>query len=461
MSIQFSSSTQITFNASLTQTTTSTGKGSEQGNAAATTRLLEADASYASSTSFRYSGQSAGQNSQLTYSKNSQSHISASASQTQAPEHPGQSPEKTAVNILRHVTRNVEMMRQQGASEEQVQSRLDAAREGIAAGYADAKDMLEGMGKLSVELEAEINKGFELVMEGLDQLAQGESPELLENYAPSQPAPGPDVPTPTVPAPDVDSPVSSAPSPDVPTPQVPIPDTSEPDVPTPQIPVPPAPDSGIPENEVPEYDVPEQTEAPAISVDASREQQSSFNLQVMTADGDQVEVTFNRSVSGSLSYSNDGSDVSLSASRDAQWSLSVEGELDQGEMDALNQLMQDAVDISKSFFAGDLGEALSAAMELGYDNKELASFSLELKQRSVSSVSRAYGNAGPEVPAPLQPVMSQLASYTDQYLNALEKAGQLKEPDTLFDQMLSRLMPEERQYLGLKGLNEGLQNFRA
>ena len=461
MSIQFSSSTQTTFNASLTQTITPVVKGPEQGNTAATTRLLQADVRYSSSTSFTYNGQSADQNSQLTYNKSSQAQISASASQTQAPDHPGQSPEKTAVNILRHVTRNVEMMREQGASDDQIQSRLDAAREGISAGYADAREMLEGMGKMTVELEAEINKGFELVMEGLDQLEQGESPELLEEYAPSQSAPGPDVPTPTVPAPDVDSPVNNAPSPDVPTPQVPAPDSSGPDVPTPQIPVPPAPDAGIPDNEMPEYDISEQTETPVISVDASRQRESSFNLQVMTADGDQVEVTFNRSVSGSLSYSNDGSGVSLSASREAQWSLSVEGELDQGEMDALNQLMQDAVDISKSFFAGDLGEALSAAMELGYDSKELASFSLELKQRSVSSVSRAYGNAGPEVPVPLQPVTSQLASYTDQYLNALEKAGQLQKPDNLFDQMLSRLMPEERQYLGLKGLNEGLQNFRA
>lgn len=450
MSIQFSSSTQTTFNTSLTQSITPVVKGPEQDNAAATTLLLQADVRYSSSTSFTYNGQSADQNSQLTYNKNSQAQISASASQTQAPEHPGQSPEKTAVNILRHVTRNVEMMREQGASDDQIQSRLDAAREGIAAGYADAKEMLEGMGKMTVELEAEINKGFELVMEGLDQLGQGESPELLDAYAQSQPTseptPKPDVPTPSVPVPDVDSPVSSAPSPDVPTPQVPVP---------------PAPDAGIPDNEIPEYEIPEQTGAPVISVDASRQRESSFNLQVITADGDQVEVTFNRSVSGSLSYSNDGSGVSLSASRDAQWSLSVEGELDQGEMDALNQLMQDAVDISNSFFAGDLGEALSAAMELGYDSKELASFSLELKQRSVSSVSRAYGSAGPEIPAPLQPVTSQLASYTEQYLNALEKAGQLQKPDNLFDQMLSRLMPEERQYLGLKGLNEGLQNFRT
>ena len=528
MSINVSFSSQTSFNASY-NTQSQTPSGSQQ-------QKTEAEYSRSKSTEASYDSDTG----MVTYSKSKKTKASVETKEAQAPqEHPGQSPEKTAVNILRHVTRSVEMMIEKGASEEEVQSRLDAAREGIAKGFADAKDMIEGMGKLTVELEAQIDKSFELVVEGLGQLEEGQVPDILEDYAPDQPAPteGPDVPPPVDPgqAPVEDAPVAGVPVPDETVDGAPISDSAVTDeviqdedvvdagiiedivvddgaeegvsdetvadeiivdevvVDDPAADevisdeqtleeliidelVPETPDASIPAEEVPVYDKPVPvndvptpdytdegslvTPAP-VTVEASRNRESSFSLEVVTADGDKVSVTFNRSASGSLYYNSESGDLSLSSSRNSEWSLEVEGELDEGEMEALNQLLADATDISNSFFAGDLGEALSEAMNMGYDKKELASFSLELKQRSLSSVSRAYGSVAPSVPQPLQPVTSQLASYTEKYMSALEKAGQLKEPDTVFDQIMAKLMPEERQYLGLQGLNEGLRNFRA
>lgn len=318
--------------------------------------------------------------------KNSDVKDVAGAAKAQAP---GQSAEKTAANILRHVTRSVQMLRDQGASPERIQQRIDAARTGIAAGYADARDMLDKTGKLDDDLKARIDEGSALIEEGLAQLEQGDVPDILTAKAP---------------APQASSAAGSA------------------------------------------------------QFSASRQTQNSFSLNVVTNDGDQVQVTFNRASSMSASY--DGSSAQFEASHSGEWSLSVNGDLDDGEMAALNQLMEDVSSISDSFFSGDLGGALSSAMELGLDGKELASMSLELKSRSVSSVSRAYGESGPAVPAPLQSVTNQLADYAEQYINALEKAGQLREPDNVFDQMMAKLMGEDRQYLGFKALNEGLGQIR-
>lgn len=82
-----------------------------------------------------------------------------------------QSPQETAENILRHVRNGLNQLRVQGADAGRLEQRLQAAREGIDKGYAEATDMLKGLGLLNDELKSEIAAGRELVNKGLDELA--------------------------------------------------------------------------------------------------------------------------------------------------------------------------------------------------------------------------------------------------------------------------------------------------
>ena len=83
-----------------------------------------------------------------------------------------QSPEDTAAAILRHVENGISQLRTQGADQSRIDQRLQAAREGIAKGYAQATEMLDGMGLLDDELKNQIAAGRQLVDDGLDQLSK-------------------------------------------------------------------------------------------------------------------------------------------------------------------------------------------------------------------------------------------------------------------------------------------------
>lgn len=95
-----------------------------------------------------------------------------------------QSPQETARNILRHVQNGLNQLRVQGADAGRLEQRLQAARDGIEKGYAEATDMLKGLGMLDDKLKDEIATGRGLVNQGLDELANNirnpqQSPTVL------------------------------------------------------------------------------------------------------------------------------------------------------------------------------------------------------------------------------------------------------------------------------------------
>lgn len=218
-----------------------------------------------------------------------QTEASAPTSQTGLVMGQAQSAEDTARNILAHVQQGLDVLRADGADPQRIAARVDAARSGIASGYADAREMLEGMGLMTDELAAEIDRGEAMVNEGLEQLANGETPTLL----------------------------------------APADETSQ--------------------------DSADRSLQPVFSASAQRTS-NRMSLEVMTRDGDRVKVDFSQR-QGSLQLSAGGMSLSASAFSE-KWSMSVEGSLDDGELQALDQLFSDVQSLSDKFFGGDLGAAL-------------------------------------------------------------------------------------------------------
>ncbi len=126
----------------------------------------------------------------------------------------------------------------------------------------------------------------------------------------------------------------------------------------------------------------------------------TFSLQVKTQDGDDVTITFSRADHAESrlgAYANkNGSAISYSMDRSSvsDYQFRVEGNLDNDEIDALQDLIKDVNRIADDFFDGDVQEAFDKASEFRMDKTELASMNLTLtRSESYASVA-AYEKVG-------------------------------------------------------------------
>ena len=174
------------------------------------------------------------------------------------------------------------------------------------------------------------------------------------------------------------------------------------------------------------------------SLSAQYAQSQSGGLKITTKDGDEVEINFGQSrqyqysaserITSSVNSNGDAnapaapqSDVVAQRSLNVQFSeyrgisFSVQGELDDDELGAISDLVKQITDVSKSFFKGDLDTALDKALELGYDEKELAGFALKLNSREVVSEKiSAYKEVSDGDSSELKKYMRPIKEYMDE-----------------------------------------------
>lgn len=127
---------------------------------------------------------------------------------------------------------------------------------------------------------------------------------------------------------------------------------------------------------------------------------NSSDLSITTADGDVVTISFsalkesqsseNLTYSSNQNFSEMSYQHSTSSSSEMNFSYSVQGDLDKDELHAIKSLIKDISKIEKDFFAGNIDNAFNKALELGYDEEQLSSFNLELRQTQTNYVSQAY-----------------------------------------------------------------------
>lgn len=157
-----------------------------------------------------------------------------------------------------------------------------------------------------------------------------------------------------------------------------------------------------------------------------------FELDVTTRDGDRLRISVaqasaslseTRTASTSKAAGEQGSVVfSRSEMRVGQWQVQLEGELDDGEREALADLLEQVQGMADRFYAGDLQGAFERALTLEMDNSQLASMSLNMSQARVSQASAAYGEvAGQGRAASL--VNDSLRDYTSGLLDTLKQAN--------------------------------------
>lgn len=220
------------------------------------------------------------------------------------------SPEKVANRIGDFVAQGLEAARRNGRSEEDVQKMYDAAVAGVQKGFAEAREILDGLGVLSDNIAGNIDKTEEKTFNLLDALNPTKATET-----------------------------------------------------------------------------PAQNRVSRLMAAERYQEAETLSLKVKTQDGDEVTINFarNSQYEGSFGIESDAdglreAEFNISRNESSDFRFSVEGDLDNDEIDALQNLIKDVSEIANEFFDGDVQKAFDLASEYKMDKSELASMNLRLTQ---------------------------------------------------------------------------------
>lgn len=134
----------------------------------------------------------------------------------------------------------------------------------------------------------------------------------------------------------------------------------------------------------------------AISAATRYQKAESFSLELQTKEGDKVTVRFGYRLDQTETYQANRSEqqrssyFELSRQEKSHFQFQVEGNLNEDELDAINNLIRDVGQISNDFFNGDFQQAFDQASEFKLDKSQLASMALHLKRTETSSAATAY-----------------------------------------------------------------------
>lgn len=293
---------------------------------------------------------------------------------------------KAANTILGFIERRLQLDVADGATQEQLQTRLEAGLEGFKKGFAEAAEKLKALSMLSPEVEADIGDTYKQVFAGVDSLRA----KFIEDAAPK-----------------ANEPAAAA-----------------------------------------EVTRPAQVNNIAIQEGLYEYAEArDFRFELTTQEGDKVSIRASSSLGVSVSAGRDAKGVYGNASQSSasSFELSIEGDLNESELKALNQLLGRVDKLAGQFYAGNLDKVFDKALSLGYDDEQIASYSLNLSQVQIQQVAVAYGAFAPETDAQAPSLANQLAPIGDfikDVFKSINLAAQFFEPQELLLD-LSKKMAEK------------------
>ncbi|CBL46736.1 Hypothetical protein HDN1F_31530 [gamma proteobacterium HdN1] len=381
------------------------------------------------------------------------------------------SPKAVADRVVDFISKRIEQERAGGASNEALLARLQQGLEGIQKGMAEARDELEARGMFEGEVQDNYFETLGRLQSGMDT--------LRENLGGTPQATTPQATTPQATAPQATAPQAA-------TPQAATPQTTTPQAATPQAtPAPQAPVSSTPVN-VPVIKASTSTSGSAVNQAPTQSQaqpnqpqpstgttrsnsmqinsaaaqpnsgagglgqgvvsdQRQFNLQVTTQDGDVITVNVS-SLRGLQAAAEGLGDRTGVMSSDDQYSFDVQGELDDGERQALNDLFAKVNEVAAKFYDGNVEAAFNQAAAIGYDQNELTGFSANMTQTQTMMATQAYAGvaqAGGGEFVQGSPHLSSLRQFAQQIRQAQQELegsdSPLRDVRALFRELLARL----------------------
>lgn len=309
--------------------------------------------------------------------------------------------EKVANNILGFIERRLQMDVAEGATQEELQARLEAGLFGFKKGFAEASEKLEALSLLSPEIKTDIGTTYDLVIQGIDDL-RSKFITAIESPAVSSGAPA-------------KTPAS------------------------------------IKSNNTPvELDVPDflpATKSPSIdygNYEYGSAREFSFSLTTKEGDRLTIKATASEGLAVEAGRSTNGSrttgfyNASYSASQSMSWQ--VEGDLNEEELQAINDLLGRVNDLAGQFFSGNLDAAFEQAVNLGYDDTQIGKFALNLTQVEIQQVTQAYKAFEPQAanalgdngaPNLFSERLLPLGNFVKDLLDTLDRTSFFDEPELL------------------------------
>ena len=322
---------------------------------------------------------------------------------TAAVEKPVFDAEALAKSILSFVQQRLSKEADSGASKEQLSALLTQAREGVTAGFNQATKELKDSGSLTDVLSGGISSALQKVDSGFNDLAKqlGLNAGLASSAVNTNPA----------------AKKNSA--------------------------------STVIDNQINPASPTGTLSQLAAAYKSSFSSKQSVDLVVRTADGDtvrlQLGVKQKQSFSAAYQANADGQQLAISSREKSSGRLdiSVDGNLDADEMQALGDLLNQIGDLADSFFGGDMNAALEKAGALDLSSPELSAMSLDLRSEvTTRSKIAAYAAVQSLTDEPVNettpaPVSLGLSDLADALTSLLPKAAVAENPASLLKQLLA------------------------
>ncbi len=191
-----------------------------------------------------------------------------------------------------------------------------------------------------------------------------------------------------------------------------------------------------------------------LSVNERYQRAESLELQLLTQEGDRVTIQFERRLDtqAQARVASDGDNAraltSVSRYEQGSYRFSVEGQLNDAERQAIDNLVQDLDRLANEFFNGDVQTALTMVPDLRFDGSQLAAMEVNMTKVERYSLAQSYQQTQqldhPEHSKPgrrlgqLLQDMNQrfnesVLEFLDQYRNTAEQIMQtLVEQDSRF-----------------------------
>ena len=134
-----------------------------------------------------------------------------------------------------------------------------------------------------------------------------------------------------------------------------------------------------------------------------------------------------------------------SAASSTNFAMTVKGDLDSGELDALNSLLEEVSALSDEFFNGDFDKAFAMAMDFEMDASEFSAMSLDIARSTSASMVESYtaveGYGAPESAAVMQ-ANNGLATMVGQLLEMMDMSASFSQPKLLLTDLLANQMAQ-------------------
>lgn len=200
------------------------------------------------------------------------------------------------------------------------------------------------------------------------------------------------------------------------------------------------------------------------------ESSRSFEMEVVTREGDRVKILVNagQSVSSDQFRYQDGNTridaFEINMSSFDNLSFSVEGDLNESELAALNELFSQVNAVAETFYGGDVEQAFNQAMTVGMNPEQLASFAVNMNQSDTIVVRDTYvavqNMAGPARLNPYQDMFARLGDFAKQANQGASKLAAIPQApsnwQSLYADLIGRLHSDRGQS---RGYGDAFQRF--